>query len=183
MTTSDSMTQNSPIRTPGPMTASGETTAVGATIADGSMGMNSYDKRRWKQTGRRIQRRETQRTQRSKNKLEVRRRTGVFAGAGAEVAELAEETYYGRGSDIPAWLLVPTGVSAAGLAGIHLRSASKRNSNLTGLGRWSSMPAARHCSRQPARTSAVIATIGTCRWEPSLRRISRVAAYRSEEHT
>src|ERR1019366_102188 len=101
------------------------------------------------------------------------------AGAGAEGAEMAEERSYGRRSDIPAWLLVPTGVSAAGLAGIHLRRASKRNSNLTGLGRWSSMPAARHCSRQPARNSAVIATIGTCRWEPSLRRISRVAAYPS----
>src|ERR1017187_7466951 len=108
---------------------------------------------------------ETQRTQReaqrSKNKLEVRRRIGVFAGAGAEGEERAEERYYGRGSDIPAWLLVPTGVSAAG------------------LGRWRPMPAARHCSRHPARTSAVIATIGTCRWEPSLRRISRVAAYPS----
>src|ERR1035438_3534237 len=74
---------------------------------------------------------ETQRTQReaqrSKNKLEVRRRIGVSAGAGAEGEERAEERYYGRGSDIPAWLLVPTGVSAAGLAGIHLRRASKRN--------------------------------------------------------
>src|ERR1017187_10612464 len=37
------MTQNSPIRTPGPMTASGETMAVGATTAEESMGMNSYD--------------------------------------------------------------------------------------------------------------------------------------------
>src|ERR1035438_9985712 len=84
---------------------------------------------------------ETQRTQReaqrSKNKLEVRRRIGVFAGAGAEVAERAEERYYGRGSDIPAWLLVPTGVSAAGLAGIHLRSGSKRDFNLSDL-RWRS---------------------------------------------
>src|ERR1035438_6042895 len=120
---------------------------------------------------------ETQRTQReaqrSKNKLEVRRRIGVFAGAGAEGEERAEERYYGRGSDIPAWLLVPTAVSAAGLAGIHLRRASKRNANVTGLGGWSSMPAARHCSRQPARTSAVIATIGTCRLE--LSQIGRAA--------
>src|ERR1039458_4444705 len=46
------MMQNSPIRTPGPMTASDETTAVGAITADGSMAMNSYDKRRWNQTGR-----------------------------------------------------------------------------------------------------------------------------------
>src|ERR1017187_1714100 len=43
-TTSDSMTQNSPIRTAGPMTASGETMAVGATAAEESMGMNPYDK-------------------------------------------------------------------------------------------------------------------------------------------
>src|ERR1017187_4499529 len=64
------MTQNSPMRTPGPMTASDETTAVGAIPADGSMGMNSYDKRRWNQTGR-------------------RRHGG--AGAGAEGAEMAEE--------------------------------------------------------------------------------------------
>src|ERR1035441_9565892 len=149
------MTQNSPIRTPGPMTASDETTAVAAITADGSMGMNSYDKRRWNQTGRQLYGR---------------------AGAGAEGAEMAEERSYGRRSDIPAWLLVPTGVSAAGLAGIHLRSASKRNSNLTGLETWSSMPAARHSSRQPASTSAVIATIGTCRFEPSPWRISRVAA-------
>src|ERR1035437_5050421 len=35
--------QNSPIRTPGPMTASQETTAVGAITADGSMGMNPDD--------------------------------------------------------------------------------------------------------------------------------------------
>src|ERR1035441_4229599 len=98
------------------------------------------------------------------------------AGAGAEGAEMAEERSYGRRSDIPAWLLVPTGVSAAGLAGVHLRSASKRNSNWAGWGSWSPTPAARHCARQPASTSAVMATIGTCRFEPSLRRISRVAA-------
>src|ERR1035441_10058420 len=68
MTTSDSMRQNSPIRTPGPMTASGETTAVGATTADGSMGMNSYDKRRWKQTGKRVQRRDAKNAERSAEK-------------------------------------------------------------------------------------------------------------------
>src|ERR1035438_4584097 len=68
MTTSDSMRQNSPIRTPGPMPASGETTAVGATTADGSMGMNSYDKRRWKQTGKRVQRRDAKNAERSAEK-------------------------------------------------------------------------------------------------------------------
>src|ERR1035438_3392495 len=110
--------------------------------------------------------------EKNKNKLEESRRSRTFPGAGAEGAEMAEERSYGRRSDIPAWLLVPTGVSAAGLAGIHLRSASKRNFNLTGLGRGSALPAARHCSRQPASTSAVMATIGTCRFEPSLDRKS-----------
>src|ERR1017187_9362237 len=107
------MMQNSPIRTPGPMTASDETTAGGAITADGSMAMNSYDKRRGNQTGR-------------------RRHGG--AGPGAEGAEMAEERSYGRRSDIPAWLLVPTGVSAGGLAGVHLGSAAKGAPNLTGLG-------------------------------------------------
>src|SRR5664279_4311494 len=57
MTTSASTMQNSPMRTPGPITASGETMAVGAITADGSMGMKSYDKRRWDQTGRRLRHR------------------------------------------------------------------------------------------------------------------------------
>src|SRR5664280_1318572 len=124
------MMQNSPIRTPGPMTASDETTAVAAIAADGSMGMNSYDKRRGaKQEG-----------SFTAEAVEMPPRMGRPSG---------QRVLYGGDSD-------------KFLAGIHLRSASKRNSNLTGLGRWSSMPAATHCSRQPASTSAVIATIGTC---------------------